>query len=163
MPELEFKQKIEFNVDQTTIDRVEALAVISGLDIDAWFRRLVDDWIAQGSRHMRIDHVEIKEVRKPVFDIIKWIADMVHPLRTKARAALDSGLSFIGAKKPKEEVIELAEEVVIEEAPVEVEAKPTEEPIEEVDEEAEKKKAVQKALLEEQERIKAALAELEKT
>jgi len=197
MPELELKQKIEFNVDQMTIDRVEALAAINGLDVNAWFRRLVDELIAQSSRHMGKDHVEVAEVRKPVFEIIKVVADMLHPLRAKARDLLDSGLNFIGAKKPEEEaeapkpkkirgkkikakleaikekiapvkeeppkelVIELAEEVVIEEAPVEVEAMA--EPEEEVDEEAEKKKAVQKALLEEQERIKAALKKLEET
>lgn len=107
MPELELTQKIEFNVDQMTIDRVEALAAIDGLDLHAWFRRLVDDLIAQSSRHMGIDHVEVAEVRKSVFDIINWIADAVHPLRSKARALIDSGLSFIGAaKKPADEVAE---------------------------------------------------------
>jgi len=189
MPELKLDAKIEFDVDNTTIDRVEALAAIEGLDLNAWFRRLVDELIAQSSRHMGKDHVEFKEVRKPVFDIIKWIADMVHPLRSKARALLDSGLSFIGAKKPEEEVAEpeptkkrgikvkqkleaikekvlptkepepVVEEVKVEEPEPEVEIEEALEVIEEAMVEIEEEKTDKEKEIE---RLKAALEELEK-
>ena len=132
MPVLELTQKIEFNVDQMTIDRVEALAAINGLDLDAWFRRLVDDLIQLGSRHMGIDHVEIETVRKPVFDIIELIANKLHPLREKARALLAVGIAFntkekkkkIRGKKGKKLIIDLEEEAhVKDELPLTTEKK----------------------------------------
>jgi nucleotidyltransferase/DNA polymerase involved in DNA repair len=103
MPILDLDAKIEFNVDQMTIDRVEALAAIEGLDLNAWFRRLVDELIAQGSRHMGIDHVEVEEVRKPVLDIIKKISDSLHPLRQKARELIDKLSVALTFKKAEDE------------------------------------------------------------
>lgn len=87
MPILELKQKIEFNVDQMTIDRVEALATIDGLSLDAWFRRLVDEMAGLGTRQMKHDHA-LFALRPAVAAIIENLASKISPLQAKAQQCL---------------------------------------------------------------------------
>lgn len=94
MPQLSLDKKLSFEVDQVTIDRVEALALIEEVSLDAWLRRIVDDKILMGSRHMGSDHIDLLydselEVRPAVMAIIEGMAhSLICPLRDKAEIAL---------------------------------------------------------------------------